>query len=111
MRLQQIVSNLLSNAVKYTPAGGSIHVSVTREGGDAVLRVRDTGIGISREDQAKLFDAFSQLESSGSGRQEGTGLGLHLSQKLAQLLGAKITLTSEPGRGSAFTLSIERNQP
>jgi len=69
--------------------------------------VRDTGIGIKPEDQTKLFNAFARLES-GTHRREGTGLGLHLSQKLATLLGGQITFQSDPGKGSIFAVKLSR---
>jgi len=106
--LSQIVINLTGNAIKFTERG-SVHLSVERrhaDGTDLVaISIRDTGVGISREDQEKLFTAFERLDTS-SKRAEGTGLGLHLSQKLAELLGGKITLQSERDKGSTFTLIL-----
>jgi protein-histidine pros-kinase len=107
--LSQIVINLLSNAIKYTEAG-VVEVSLAGTPGDkqskVEIHVRDTGCGIPATDQAKLFQAFTQLDSSSTRRHEGTGLGLHLSQKLAELLGAHITFTSQEGKGSTFILRI-----
>jgi protein-histidine pros-kinase len=108
--LSQILINLINNAIKFTHKGG-IRIDVQQKNGATKILVADTGIGIDREDQAKLFDAFTRVESAGGDRAEGTGLGLHLSQKLAGLLGGVITFESERGKGSAFTLSIEHNQP
>jgi PAS domain S-box-containing protein len=108
--LSQILINLTNNAIKFTHKGG-IRIDVQQKNGATKILVADTGIGIDREDQAKLFDAFTRVESAGGDRAEGTGLGLHLSQKLAGLLGGVITFESERGKGSAFTLSIEHNQP
>ena len=77
------------------------------EGKDVVeIGVRDTGVGIRSEDEAMLFAAFARLNIAQAKAQEGTGLGLHLSQKLAQLLGGKITFASEYGKGSTFTFSL-----
>jgi len=108
--LSQIVINLTNNAIKYTD-GGEVAVGLRQrqdEDGSAFTEfvISDTGCGIRPEDQARLFQAFSQVDSSSTRRHEGTGLGLHLSQKLAELLGAKITFHSEFGKGSIFTLRI-----
>jgi len=107
--LSQILINLTNNAIKFTDTG-QVDVTLTqrREDGKKVteFRVKDTGCGIKAEDQGRLFQAFTQLDSSSTRRYEGTGLGLHLSQVLAALINAKISLESEYGKGSAFTLSI-----
>jgi PAS domain S-box-containing protein len=104
--LHQILLNLANNAVKFTDIG-SITLTVRQnqapDGAITTFSVVDTGIGIKSEDQAKLFRAFSQVERLDSAqRYEGTGLGLHLSQKLAELLGGNISFTSEFGSGSTF---------
>jgi len=111
--LNQIVINLTNNAIKFTERG-SVRLRAERreESGSRALEisvdisVADTGIGIRREDQAKLFAAFSQVTSRAGQVQEGTGLGLHLSQKLAEALGGRIELKSEYGKGSTFTLVL-----
>jgi len=77
-----------------------------RSAGAYRVRIRDTGAGISPQDKARLFQAFEQIDSTASRRHEGTGLGLYLSQKLAALLGGKITCDSEPGRGTTFTVVL-----
>jgi protein-histidine pros-kinase len=107
--LSQILVNLAGNAIKFTESG-----RVRLRAGPAANRaavaeisVEDTGIGFAAEDARKLFDAFSQIESGASGPRDGTGLGLHLSQKLAALLGGRLAFASEPGKGSTFTLVIE----
>jgi signal transduction histidine kinase len=74
------------------------------------IRVVDTGIGIQPEDQEKLFQAFSQVESSAARPSEGTGLGLYLSQSLAALLGGRLTFTSEYGKGSVFTVTFSERR-
>jgi PAS domain S-box-containing protein len=105
--LSQILINLTNNAIKFTETG-FVRLEVAKPGADdcaVELRVVDTGIGIEPQDQAKLFNPFTQL---GAGHIGGTGLGLHLSQKLAELLDGSITFTSEVGRGSTFTLSLHR---
>jgi protein-histidine pros-kinase len=106
--LTQILLNLASNAIKFTDQGSVTVELDQRPGGGGVvteIRVVDTGIGIRPEDQAALFQAFTQLGSSVRRRQEGTGLGLHLSRKLAELIGGTIAVQSEYGRGSTFTLA------
>jgi PAS domain S-box-containing protein len=106
--LSQIVLNLASNAIKFTERGSvrlclsSRTLGATRE---VELAVEDTGIGIGAEDEDKLFAAFAQVDAA-KRRHEGTGLGLHLSQKLAELLGGRIAFRSEPGKGSTFTLTL-----
>jgi PAS domain S-box-containing protein len=106
--LSQIVINLTGNAIKFTERGGvRLSIERRRAGGNDVVavNVRDTGVGIARGDQEKLFAAFERLNASNM-RAEGTGLGLHLSQRLAKLLGGEISLQSERGKGSTFTLIL-----
>jgi PAS domain S-box-containing protein len=107
--LSQIILNLVNNAIKFTERGEvRVRAGRTTDSGCAFLeiRVEDTGIGIRPEDQAKLFSAFTQVEGGRNRSQEGTGLGLHLSRKLAELLGGDITCRSEFGKGSTFALRI-----
>jgi signal transduction histidine kinase len=107
--LSQILINLIDNAIKFTESG-SVSVAVTRPDSHlpAVVQidVRDTGRGISGDDLSRLFQPFSRLESQGGQRAPGTGLGLHLSRKLAELLGGTLTCSSVRGVGSTFTLRI-----
>ena len=107
-RLKQILVNLLSNAVKFTPQGGKIGIEVV---GDRVLHevrftVWDSGIGISPEDQTRLFQPFVQLDSGLSRHYEGTGLGLVLVKRLTELHGGSLQIESEVTRGSRFTISL-----
>jgi PAS domain S-box-containing protein len=104
---RQILLNLTNNAIKFTQRGHvRIELEVPAAAGDPVLlRVIDTGVGISADDQDRLFQAFSQLQAA-TGRHDGTGLGLFLSQRLAVLLGGSISLVSQVGAGSTFTLSL-----
>jgi PAS domain S-box-containing protein len=104
--LRQILNNLIGNAVKYTEKG-SVHVRASRSGnGSVAIAVSDTGIGIKNEDRERLFRPFEQLDPSTTRRFEGVGLGLHLSRKLASLIGADLTVESEAGKGSTFTLTL-----
>lgn len=108
VRVEQVLKNLLSNAFKFTPDGGSVSINVVpgEMGEEVSFRVTDTGIGIAADKQKLIFAAFQQADGSTSRKYGGTGLGLPISQELAALLGGNITLTSETGKGSTFTLSI-----
>lgn len=106
---ERILFNLLSNAVKFTPDGGLISVSLDFNGDDASLSVSDTGIGISTENQKKLFQRFQQVEGSASRRFEGTGLGLALVKEFSLLLGGDVKVESTLGKGSTF--SVKMNIP
>jgi adenylate cyclase len=106
MRLRQILLNLLSNACKFTKAG-EVALKARKGGGDWVeLAVSDTGIGMTPQQQAKLFEEFSQAESTTAARFGGTGLGLTISRKLARMMGGDVTVASEPGKGSVFTVRL-----
>ena len=107
-RFKQILVNLLTNAVKFTPQGGRIGLSVASPEGEDVMRftVWDSGIGIAAVNQTKLFRAFTQVDSGLNRTQEGTGLGLALVAKLAELHGGSVALESEPGKGSRFIVTL-----
>lgn len=106
LRLEQILKNLLSNAFKFTERG-RVRLVVSREDDQHLaLEVSDTGIGISPEQQESIFAAFHQADGTISRRYGGTGLGLSISRELARLLGGRIALVSEPGKGSRFTLVV-----
>jgi signal transduction histidine kinase/CheY-like chemotaxis protein len=107
VRLAQVAVNLLGNAVKYTPAGGRITVTLAREGGDAVLRVRDTGVGISAEERARIFEPFAQSLRSSERSAGGLGIGLTLARGLVSAHGGTLSVSSEgPGRGSEFVVRL-----
>ena len=107
--LSQIVLNLANNALKFTDRG-SVCIEVSRcsmnRRKSVEMSIRDTGKGIRPEDQPRLFEPFTQVDISKTKIREGTGLGLHLSRKLAELLGGQITFQSEYGKGSTFTLAL-----
>ena len=107
-RLKQILVNLLSNAVKFTPSGGKVSLEVRVDGDTSVIHyvVQDTGVGIAAADVARLFQPFTQLDSSLSRQHEGTGLGLALVRRLTELHGGSVTVESKPGDGSRFTVTL-----
>jgi len=112
-RLKQILVNLLSNAVKFTPEGGEIGLDVTGDPDAEVVHfvVWDTGIGISHDVMPRLFQPFVQLDSRLSRQYTGTGLGLALVRRLAELHGGGVSLESQVGKGSQFTVSLPWRQP
>ena len=106
-KVSQILRNLISNALKFTERG-EVRVSVWMDdrSGTITFIVADTGIGIAPEDQERIFEEFSQLEHRLQRRVRGTGLGLPLARRLAELLGGTLLVTSEPGIGSTFSVSL-----
>jgi len=109
-RLRQIITNLVGNAMKFTEQGGVRIISrLVREGASPrfAMDVIDTGIGMNEAQQARIFDPFTQADSSITRRFGGTGLGLSISQKFSKALGGDITVRSQPGEGSVFTVSVD----
>ena len=105
-RLMQIAHNIVGNAVKFTERGG-VHVLLdTGPSGDLVLRVRDTGIGMTEAQAARVFDEFAQADASTTRRFGGTGLGMAITRKLVDLMGGRIAIDSAPGRGTTVTVSL-----
>ncbi|QZP31804.1 response regulator [Pseudomonas sp. DR48] len=105
-RLEQVIKNLLSNAVKFTEKG-TVSLTVASQPNDGIaFIVRDSGIGIAADQQESIFEAFRQADGTTNRRYGGTGLGLSISRDLAALLGGSISVTSEPGQGSVFTLVL-----
>ena len=105
-RFEQVLVNLLTNAAKYTEDGGRITVSAAREGTEAVIKVRDTGVGIAPEMLPRVFDLFTQVDRSLARSEGGLGIGLTLVKRLVEIHGGTITAASEIGRGSEFTISL-----
>jgi signal transduction histidine kinase len=105
-RLLQVLDNLLSNALKFTPDNGAVHVSLRRDGGVARLEVSDTGIGIAQTDQRRLFERFFRAGSAVERQLPGTGLGLYIARVIAEAHGGSLSVRSELGRGSTFTLDL-----
>jgi adenylate cyclase len=108
MRLRQILLNLLSNACKFTKDGEvTLRARKVTDGRDWIeLAVADTGIGMTGEQQRKLFEEFNQAETTTAQQFGGTGLGLAITRKLARVMGGDVTVTSEPGMGSVFTARL-----
>ncbi|HZS40816.1 MAG TPA: ATP-binding protein, partial [Polyangia bacterium] len=105
-KVQQIVTNLVSNAIKFTEKG-SVNVIVAQTpGGGCSIAVRDTGIGIKKDHQQLIFEEFRQVDGSSTRKYQGTGLGLAIARRFAHLLGGSLTVESQPGAGSTFTLSL-----
>jgi len=103
-RLEQVAANLLDNAIKYTPAGGRVEVSARREGGRAVLRVSDTGLGIPPDEQPRIWDRLFRGDQSRAER--GLGLGLSLVKAVVEAHGGAVSVDSQLGHGSTFTVSL-----
>jgi two-component system sensor histidine kinase BarA len=105
-KIRQILSNLLSNAIKFTPEGGRVLLRAESAGSEVRLVVSDTGVGIAPEDREVIFDKFRQAANPMTREHEGTGLGLSIVRELAKLLGGDVSLESELGRGSTFTVHL-----
>jgi signal transduction histidine kinase len=111
MRLRQALLNLMSNANKFTERGTiTVDARPNQEDGRdwITIAVADTGIGMTAEQMGKLFQEFSQADASTTRKYGGTGLGLAISKRFCQMMGGDITVTSEPGRGSTFTIRLPR---
>jgi signal transduction histidine kinase len=104
LRIEQVITNLLSNAIKYSPAGGRVIVRLEREPAAAVITVTDAGVGISIDDQQRLFEPFTRLQNVGSA--PGSGLGLYVVRRIVDAHGGSIEVESEPGRGTAFQVRL-----
>ena len=107
-RMRQLVMNLMANAVKYTPAGGAVFLTLTPASDIATIAVRDTGIGIAPGDVGRVFDRFWRADTARSrtGERAGIGLGLSIGKWVAEAHGGSIAVSSRPGRGSTFTVTL-----
>ncbi len=105
-RIAQVLENLLTNAFKFTPEGGRIDVRLWRDGGEVVVEVADTGIGIPRQEQQRIFERFYQVQSTSTRKYGGLGLGLAIVRQILDAHGAAMEVTSEPGQGAAFRFRL-----
>src|SRR5262249_29091155 len=111
-RLEQVLANLLNNAAKYTDHGGHVWLSARREGGELVLRVRDTGVGIAPDMLSRIFEPFMQADRGLHPSQGGLGIGLTLVRKLVEMHGGSVTAHSDgPGKGSEFVVRLPALSP
>jgi signal transduction histidine kinase len=108
--IDRMIGNLVSNAIKYTPTGGQVRVDLKRVGGDAMIKVCDTGIGIPEESLPHLFEEFYRAPNAKAMQREGTGLGLAITRDLATRYGGRITVESKLGEGTAFTVFLPLEQ-
>ena len=106
VRFKEILANLLSNAVKFTPEGGAVSVSAVSGGGWITFSVSDTGVGIAPEDHVSIFERFHRAGDTTKGVREGAGLGLAITKRLVEMHGGRISVKSEPGRGSCFHFTL-----
>jgi signal transduction histidine kinase len=104
--LRQVASNLIDNAIKYTPAAGHVRVSLRRDAGRVRLEVEDTGIGLSPEDQERVFERFYRVDRARSRELGGTGLGLSIVKNTVKRLGGDVGVTSQLGKGSTFRVDL-----
>ncbi len=109
--VRQILDNLIDNAIKYTPEGGRVAVVCHAEERAVEIAVRDTGIGIPRDDLPRVFERFYRVDKARSRELGGTGLGLSIVKHLVQSLGGQVTVESRPGAGSTFTVRLPRFRP
>jgi PAS domain S-box-containing protein len=105
-QLRQVLANLLDNAIKYSPQGGDIELRLDRNGGFARIEVTDRGLGIPRDEHERIFEKFYRLDPALTRGVNGTGLGLYISKELVERMNGRISVRSEPGRGSTFVVEV-----
>jgi signal transduction histidine kinase len=110
-RVEAIIEQLLDNAIKYSPQGGEISITLEEHGGQALLTVRDRGLGIAAADLERVFTRFGRLVTRDNSHIPGAGLGLYLARRHARLMGGDLTVDSRPQKGSAFTLALPLATP
>jgi signal transduction histidine kinase len=110
LRLRQVFFNVVDNAIKYTPSGGEVAVRIDRRDGEAVVTVRDTGIGIPPEHLPRVFDRFYRVDKARSREHGGTGLGLSIAQSIVAAHGGRIELASAPGQGTTCTVTLPERE-
>ena len=111
-RLREAVDNLMSNAIKYSPLGGNIEVSMSADGADTVIAVKDEGAGFSQADKSRLFGRFQRLATKATGGEGSTGLGLSIVKRIVELHGGSVSADSDgPGRGAIFTMRLPTEAP
>ncbi len=108
LKVQQILTNLVANSIKFTERGSVQIIAAPTKDGGCDISVKDTGIGIRKEDQRRIFDEFRQADGSSTRKYGGTGLGLSIARRFAMLLGGRLDVESEPGKGSTFTLHMPK---
>jgi signal transduction histidine kinase len=108
-RIEQVLSNLISNAIKFTPAGGAVEIGARRNKGDVKLWVKDTGEGIPADEVGHLFHKYRQVLSGKMSENKGTGLGLVICKMITEAHGGKISVKSDLGKGSTFTVELPCN--
>ena len=110
-KIKQVLVNLIVNAIKFTPSGGSVTVNGQREPTGVSVSVTDTGVGIARADQAKIFEEFRQAGGNAGRPTEGTGLGLSLAKRFVELHGGTLRVESELGHGARFVFVLPQPPP
>lgn len=110
VRLQEVLTALVENAVRYTPDGGTVTIGAKTSGEDVEITVSDTGPGIAREHHSRIFDRFFRTDEARSRDRGGTGLGLSIARAITEAHGGSLTVSSEPGRGAQFTVTLPRGQ-
>ncbi len=105
-QLRQVLSNLVDNAIKYSPQGGDVELRLNRNGQFARIEVADCGLGIPPDEQERIFEKFYRLDPALTRGVNGTGLGLYISKELVERMNGRISVDSEPGRGSTFVVEV-----